>query len=155
MREIKFRAWDKMEKQMCPVTRVIFRQPTGYDFINVRIKWNGKIIDQGGFIGKDNTYILMQYTGAKDKNGVEIYEGDVIHWDPVRPVESYTPTYAKTKRLDDYIIQWNAARCEFWAEPGELGHAYMNISQSDLSMNWKVIGNIYENPELVGNEENS
>ena len=142
MREIKFRVWDPAGKQMCPVIVA--------DFQDIQTKAFCRFPKSGtqGIISAD----LMQYIGAKDKNGVEIYVGDVIHWDPGRPVESYTPTYAKTKRLDDYIIQWNAARCEFWAEPGELGHAYMNISQSDLSMNWKVIGNIYENPELVNNE---
>ena len=144
MREIKFRAWDLKTKTMHTVENINF---CGRETVTVQYNPIKKI-------SLDSVY-LMQYIGVQDKNGVEIYEGDVIHWDPVRPVESYTPTYAKTKRLDDYIIQWNAARCEFWAEPGELGHAYMNISQSDLSMNWKVIGNIYENPELVNNEANS
>jgi hypothetical protein len=141
MREIKFRAWDLKTKKMHTVENINF---CGRKTVTVQYNPVKKICLDSA--------ILMQYTGAKDKNGVEIYEGDIIHWDPVHPIESYTPTYAKTKPLNDYIIQWNDARCEFWAEPSELGHAYSNISQADLSMNWKVIGNIYENPELVSNE---
>ena len=135
MREIKFRAWDKIEKQMCPVTRVIFRQPTGYDFINVRIKWNGKIIDQGGFIGKDNTYILMQYIGAKDKNGVEIYEGDIIR-------------HQSGKYGTDFEIKWSPILCGFTAMQIESGHPSPQLNQGTMSY-FEVVGNIYENPELV------
>lgn len=141
MREIKFRAWDKIEKQMCPVTRVIFRQPTGYDFINVRIKWNGKIIDQGGFIGKDNTYILMQYIGAKDKNGVEIYEGDIIR-------------HQSGKYGTDFEIKWSPILCGFTAMQIESGHPSPHLNQGTMSY-FEVVGNIYENPELVSNEANS
>lgn len=141
MREIKFRAWDKIEKQMCPVTRVIFRQPTGYDFINVRIKWNGKIIDQGGFIGKDNTYILMQYIGAKDKNGVEIYEGDIIR-------------HQSGKYGTDFEIKWSPILCGFTAMQIESGHPSPQLNQGTMSY-FEVVGNIYENPELVSNEANS
>ena len=136
MREIKFRAWDPASKVMYPVEAINF---CGRKTVTVQYNPVKKFL-------MDNIR-LMQYIGAKDKNCVEIYEGDIIHWDPVRPMDSYTPTYAKKKPLDDYIIRWNDAKCEFWAAPIELGHAYTNINQSDLSTNWKVIGNIYENPE--------
>ena len=132
MREIKFRAWDKIEKQMCPVTRVIFRQPTGYDFINVRIKWNGKIIDQGGFIGKDNTYILMQYIGAKDKNGVEIYEGDII----------------RSPAGEDYWIRWSELTYRFVAEPIPANRLEAQLVSRTIS-NYEVVGNIHESPEFA------
>ncbi len=136
MREIKFRAWDKIEKQMCPVTRVIFRQPTGYDFINVRIKWNGKIIDQGGFIGKDNTYILMQYIGAKDKNGVEIYEGDII----------------RSPAGKDYWIRWSELTYRFVAEPIPANRLEAQLVSRTIS-NYEVVGNIHESPEFANWEE--
>ena len=132
MREIKFRAWDKIEKQMCPVTRVIFRQLAGYDFINVRIKWNGKIIDQGGFIGKDNTYILMQYIGAKDKNGVEIYEGDII----------------RSPAGKDYWIRWSELTYRFVAEPIPANRLEAQLVSRTIS-NYEVVGNIHESPEFA------
>lgn len=132
MREIKFRAWDKIEKQMCPVTRVIFRQPTGYDFINVRIKWNGKIIDQGGFIGKDNTYILMQYIGAKDKNGVEIYEGDILE------IGGYEE--------DRGVVLFNEDSTSYCVEYDNVMTPIGEFYQLEL----EVVGNIYENPDCLG-----
>lgn len=132
MREIKFRAWDKIEKQMCPVTRITFRQPAGYDFINVRIKWNGKIVDQGGFIGKDNTYILMRYIGAKDKNGVEIYEGDII----------------RSPAGKDYWIRWSELTYRFVAEPIPANRLEAQLVSRTIS-NYEVVGNIHESPEFA------
>ena len=65
MREIKFRAWDWVEKQMCPVTVA--------DFQDTQAKLFCRFPKSGtqGIFSAD----LMQYIGAKDKNGIEIYEG--------------------------------------------------------------------------------
>ena len=59
MREIKFRAWDKNNKAM---------------FNEVAISKNGKCA-----ISQEDIFELMQYTGLKDKNGKEIYEGDIVN----------------------------------------------------------------------------
>lgn len=59
MREIKFRAWDKREKRMCA--------PYDGDFIRWHAPSNWK-----------DCYELMQFTGLQDKNGKDIYEGDII-----------------------------------------------------------------------------
>ncbi len=66
MREIKFRAWDKVEKQM--ITK---------NFGNF-INFNGTVFHNGM---KQGDWTLMQYTGLKDKNGKEIYEGDIVQFE--------------------------------------------------------------------------
>lgn len=74
MREIKFRAWNCETKQFDPC----FYFLTEGDGITNKIigieddNWNEQLI-------KDGAVILQQYTGLKDKNGREIYEGDLLH----------------------------------------------------------------------------
>lgn len=74
-----------------------------------------------------DNYVLMQYTGLKDKDGVEIFEGDIVY-------DIETDSYGK-------II----------FEEGKFVHEWQNISE-DLCENHdglEIIGNIYENPELL------
>ena len=66
MRTIKFRAWDKTAKLMCNVLELHFPNEDG----------SGVTTDN--YQGSFERFELMRYTGLKDKNGKEIYEGDIV-----------------------------------------------------------------------------
>lgn len=126
MREIKFRAWDKTTKTML------------HDVSTGTIQ----IFDASNSAYSENCD-LMQFTGLKDRNGTEIYEGDVVLLQEWRG--DYLPTepfdYAKAK------VIWDDESAAFFYEKfTEPGTPWMMNSSIESV---ETIGNIYENPELL------
>ena len=114
MREIKFRAWDEYNKRIVWPEVLVFKGDKVYPMYSDKVR------------------ILMQYTGLKDKNGKEIYEGDIIQ---VRQgFVSFTD-----------VVEFRDAEFLF---------KHQDQFDNDTSLlpfvrDGEIIGNIYSNPELL------
>jgi len=125
MREIKFRAWVKEKKAIFEVILI--------DYVTKKVTY---IVERTGHLlnirhDKFNDVELMQYTGLKDKNGKEIYEGDIV-----------------TLHNSKYKVIFNSKEARFVLRDDEFE---MNIPfTNNNNERMEIIGNVYENPELLG-----
>lgn len=122
MREIKFRTWDETGKEMIGPND-FYQNADGSAGCHLSDFFE---IHEDGAVGVEHeNVIFMQFTGLKDKNGKEIYEGDVL--------ELGAP-------FGNQEVQWND---DGWFL--QAGHDRLSTHAAHL----EVIGNIYENPELL------
>ena len=123
MREIKFRAWDKIEKRM------YYDVQDTYDF---RCNGKGCLEESFGDVLKNDKYIVLQYVGMEDINGREIYEGDIV----TLKGEVFEIKYKDYKYIaDGFYDSSQDVPDDFFSE-----YAYSFF---------EIVGNIYENPELL------
>lgn len=129
MREPKFRAWDIDEKKMYVVGAIEWLGETIENILRDRgIGWSASSI---------NNYILMQFTGLRDKNGREIYEGDVVQFRMSYKTETWIGEVKYEECVAAFMI--SAMNGEPWCSR-EFGIGTIEP---------KIIGNIHENPELL------
>ena len=127
MREIKFRSWDTYNKEMLEVQE-----------LNYADSYNGQPMIRTTMYNDyfdTEDMILMQYTGLKDKNGVEIYEGDIVR--------------ILGGEYEQGFYEWDEKVCikDFIYDGFNLMMTVNQIGNEAL----EVIGNIYDNPELLEN----
>lgn len=137
MREIKFRAWDKEEGTM--LSDISLLDDT-WDMMNEFFKYK-----------KDELH-FMQYTGLKDKNGKEIYEGDVLQLvdeigEHVRVICEFgnrrITSFSGTE-IDVQCFYFKTVKTNWKTNP--VANNYKGMHDLEII---EVIGNIYEHPELV------
>lgn len=130
MREIKFRAWDGCN-MLHPEELEVINPATGRVMHDVDAACGDpECCTSSGPDWEDIAWPVMQYTGLKDKNGKEIYEGDLIH------LPAWNPNIVE-------IVFNRGAFCFRFASSDAFYHDIKYVEDA------KVIGNIYENPELL------
>jgi uncharacterized phage protein (TIGR01671 family) len=148
MREIKFRAWHKKSKLFLISDRLINKNTV-------------PVLSHRKTFSLDQKHVVFQqFTGLKDKNNREIYEGDIVLarnlWGGSPSVyERVKPQFVEVK----YLVEWSSAQWHlqglneksagvFTERYGDWYRHYPILDQPDI-YGIDVIGNIYENPELL------
>lgn len=148
-REIKFRAYDKKKKIMLGMEQLLL--DCNYDTSYLDNILAGGQAETEGLHGYEfepyegaSNYVLMQYIGRKDTNGVEIFDDDVIAYDhKVMDGSSNVPVTVTEKIVVKYD---NTDRCGY--QPFCDNFDYDGMSFLDTYTESRIIGNIHDNPEL-------
>ena len=160
-RKIKFRVWNKTDKEMYFSSPLEFRN-LGYmdleDGGDGLYGLMGHALTTSKGIDKNKKeFIIQQFTGLKDSKGNEIYEGDVVKFYPWNSPEKYAT-------LMQYLCN-NLKQIKYGLDVGQyssIGFVAVNLQPADLedghqlnimdSRNMEVVGNIFESSELLKDE---
>jgi uncharacterized phage protein (TIGR01671 family) len=130
-RQIKFKAWDIESKHMLSWEEILDEiESEGFSMFD--------------HIFRQDHYILMQFTGLFDKNGKEIYEGDiVVSW--FEYGDDFGISIGEMEKTRPYVIEYKHAPLD-----QAIGFSYFPcMGQENYSEYIEIIGNIHESPDLL------
>ena len=140
MRKLKFRAYSKSHNKMFDNELLENAADGLYNVAKIKLLEKGYFaqaedLGRGIYLPtKDNDLVFMEYTGLIDRNGKEIYEGDILR---------------HFKREKDILLKIEISPS--YGVYAELNHGMKRlIGRGNPHLYYEVIGNIYENPELLG-----
>ena len=117
---------------------------SGEIYINKPYRFRANDFECSVMLAKVDAQSIGQFTGLTDKNGKKIFEGDIINYE--------YETFNKQKILVKYVIQYNADEARFRAELTNDGIIYDLLTFRETQKRAEVIGNIYDNEELLKND---
>lgn len=133
----KFRAWHKPTQLMDDVVLIDFyNEKIGILYADPFVQ--GESIQKYNF----NEMELMQSTGLQDKNGKDIFEGDIVRWKDLESFDDFPIDEVFKVEYSDEFMKWIACYKNNLQYKSDL---YDFTDNRDL----EVVGNIYENPELL------
>jgi uncharacterized phage protein (TIGR01671 family) len=143
-RELKFRIWDKQNK-------TFLKDPTRYKSLAIACDGRGVYIGHCDDCDVEDRYIIQQFTGLKDKNRKEIYEGDIVKYSRCHCVSIEKSKGVFTSELiedGDFVGEIIFIFPSFcWSYDHKRYDDIENMTGA--SHRYEVIGNIFENPELL------
>jgi len=143
VREIKFRLWCKENEEMMEIRKM---------HIENNAVWTISCVDHDSdfeYYPEDNDHVLMQYTGLKDKNGREIYEGDIVKRQPILYTDCSRTEIEGVGEItigEIYYVEGITIGIKLADGSGQILFPFHLL---DSSQDFEVIGNVFENTELL------
>ena len=140
-REIKFRCWDKINKKFVPPSHIAIN---GNGILLITDSGMYEKLQNKNYCNVDREYVVQQYTGFKDIDRKEIFEGDIIELEvPTKDNNTKKLTATIDYGLGAFLVMAKT-------EDGDLLFPLLHdLHDKIYKYQIKIIGNSFENPELL------